>query len=73
MERRKKVPGDEAKTGKGVRQEAFFDDELGLELFLGPVQFEEVRPAHTLSCPPLNFTRTALAVGSSQTFLPWVS
>lgn len=40
MEKRERASGDEDKTGKGVRQEAFLDYELGQE----PVQFEEVRP-----------------------------
>lgn len=73
MKRRGKAPGDEDRTGSGVRQEAFLDYELGQELLLGPAQFEEVRSAHTLSCPPLSFPRTALAGRSSQAFFPWVS
>lgn len=44
MEKRGRASGDEDKTGKGVRQETFLDYELGRELLLGPVQFEEVRP-----------------------------
>ena len=73
MKKREEAPGDEDKTEKGVGQEAFLDYELGQELLLGPVHFEEVRPAHTLSCLPLSFPGTALAGHSSQAFFPWVS